>query len=69
MKGQIWKKWRKIFNPGFSAANLATLVPLIVAKTNIFISIIERHSEKQDVIKMKNLLDNLTMDIIGLVVL
>lgn len=32
MKGQMWKRWRNIFNPGFSAGNLTTLVPLIVAK-------------------------------------
>lgn len=69
MKGQVWRKWRNIFNPGFSAANLTTLVPLIVEKTDIFISIIGKHSENQDIIKMKDLLDNLTMDIIGLVVL
>ncbi|CAG8975013.1 hypothetical protein HYALB_00012146 [Hymenoscyphus albidus] len=69
MRGPVWKKWRNIFNPGFSAGNLTNLVPSVVKKTGIFISILEKHSEKQDIIKMKNLLDNLTMDIIGQVVM
>ena len=30
MEGQMWKKWRNIYNPGFSLALLMTLTPVIV---------------------------------------
>jgi sterigmatocystin biosynthesis cytochrome P450 monooxygenase len=69
MKGQTWKNWRGVFNPGFSAGHLMTLVPSIVEKTEIFCSILRAHATEQDVIQMKTLTDNLTMDIIGEVVL
>jgi len=46
MKGQMWKLWRGIFNPGFSAGHLMTLVPSIVLKTETFRSILEAHAEK-----------------------
>lgn len=69
MRWQTWKKWRGIFNPGFSVGHLMTLVPSIAEKTRIFCKILRDHAEKQDVVLMKNLTDNLTMDIIGEVVL
>ncbi|TVY80289.1 putative sterigmatocystin biosynthesis P450 monooxygenase [Lachnellula suecica] len=69
MKGAVWKRWRGIFNPGFSAGHLVTLVPSIVEKTDIFCSILQGIADQQDVVLMKDLTENLTMDIIGGVVL
>jgi len=69
MEGQMWKKWRAVFNPGFSAAHLMTLVPGIVKETEIFCQILREHAEKRDIFQMKALTDNLTMDVIGRVVL
>ena len=69
MTGQTWKKWRGVFNPGFSAAHLMTLVPSIVKKTERFCCILREHAKTQDVVLMKTLTDNLKMDIIGEVVL
>jgi sterigmatocystin biosynthesis cytochrome P450 monooxygenase len=69
MEGDMWKKWRAVFNPGFSAAHLMTLVPGIVKETEIFCQILREHAEKKDIFEMKALTDNLTMDVIGRVVL
>ena len=69
MDGQEWKTWRSIFNPGFSASHLMTMVPEMVKETVIFCRILEEHAEKQDAFAMKNLTDDLAMDIIGKVVL
>jgi sterigmatocystin biosynthesis cytochrome P450 monooxygenase len=69
MDGQTWKKWRAVFNPGFSAAHLMTLVPGIVKETENFSQVLREHAEEKDIFEMKALTDNLTMDVIGRVVL
>ncbi|MCJ1466436.1 hypothetical protein MMC07_005055 [Pseudocyphellaria aurata] len=69
MEGQEWKYWRNMFNPGFSASHLMTLVPDIIKETMVFLDILNDHAIKQDVFRMKDLTDNLAMDVIGKVVL
>lgn len=69
MDGREWKYWRTIFNPGFSASHLMTLVPEIVNETMVFCEVLRYHANKQDIFKMKALTDNLAMDVIGRVVL
>lgn len=66
MEGEMWKSWRRIFNPRFSAAYLISLVPAIVQEVNIFRDILR---ETNEVFPMKKLTDNLTMDMIGQIVL
>ncbi len=69
MEGQVWKKWRAVFNPGFSAAHLMTLVPGIVRETESFCEILKEHADKEEIFRMKPLTDNLTIDVIGRVAL
>ena len=69
MDGQEWKTWRSIFNPGFSASHLMTIVPDIVKETAVFSKVLPEHVEKHDIFSMKGLTDNLAMDVIGKVVL
>lgn len=69
MDGREWKYWRSIFNPGFSMNHLITLVPDIVRETTVFCEILQHHASEQNIFRMKALTDNLTMDIIGKVVL
>ena len=69
MDGREWKYWRAIFNPGFSASHLMTLVPNIVKETTVFCEVLQRHAQEQDIFQMKTLTDNLAMDVIGKVVL
>lgn len=69
MNGPEWKTWRSIFNPGFSAAHLMTLVPGIVDDSLVFCDILARHVEKGDVFRLEEAATRLTVDIIGRVVL
>lgn len=69
MDGREWKMWRNIFNPGFSASHLITVVPDIVKETLMFCKVLQQYAESQSVFSMKNLTDNLAMDVIGKVVL
>ena len=46
-----------------------SLVPEIVKETKTFLSILNDHAHIRDVFRMKHLTDNLTVDIIGQVVL
>lgn len=69
MDGPIWKKWRSIYNPGFSTNHLMTLVPDIVRETLVFCDILQEHAERKDIISMKPYTDNLAIDVIGKIVL
>lgn len=69
MEGWMWKKWRGIFNPGFSAAHLMSFVPDIVVEVGVFCAILREKMEEKTTFPMKQLTDNLTMDIIGRMVL
>ena len=69
MEGQQWKTWRGIFNPGFSASHLVTLTAGIVEETETFCDHLALHARNQTIFRMKDLTDNLAMDVIGRVVL
>lgn len=49
MEGQTWKTWRNIFNPGFSADHLNTLMPAIVQDTLVFCDNLREHERKDDI--------------------
>jgi sterigmatocystin biosynthesis cytochrome P450 monooxygenase len=69
MEGDLWKTWRGIFNPGFSGSHLMTLTSSVVEETERFCDILQERVRDQKLFRMKDLTDNLTMDIIGRVVL
>ncbi len=69
MEGQQWKTWRSIFNPGFSASHLTTLTGGILEETETFCNILHTHQQKGTPFRMKDLTDNLAMDVIGRVAL
>ncbi|EON66227.1 hypothetical protein W97_05620 [Coniosporium apollinis CBS 100218] len=69
LEGAEWKRWRSIFNPGFSAANLMTLVPGIVDSAAVFADVLNRHAQKGDVFPLEEAATKVTVDIIGKVVL
>jgi len=69
MDGQQWKTWRSVFNPGFSASNLMTLVPGIVEDAEVFCGVLKKRAARGKVFEMKTMTDNLAMDVIGRVVL
>lgn len=69
MEGEMWKAWRGIFNPGFSAAYIASLTEGIVEKTGEFCEILDQLAQDRELFRMRNLTDNLTMDVIGKIVM
>lgn len=69
MEGDMWKKWRSIFNPGFSPNRLMSFVSAILEETTTFCEILREKEARKAIIPLKKLADNLTMDVIGRVVL
>ena len=69
MDGREWKYWRNIFNPGFSASHVMTLVRDMVRETTVFCEILQIRAREQNIFQMKTLTDNLALDVIGKIVL
>lgn len=69
MEGDLWKTWRGVFNPGFSANYISNLTSGMVEKTEEFCGILEDLSRSRQIFHMKHLTDNLTVDIIGRIVM
>ncbi|KAL8869296.1 MAG: hypothetical protein Q9174_004377 [Haloplaca sp. 1 TL-2023] len=69
MEGDLWKKWRGIFNPGFNSTYLMSLARGIVKETDQFCKNLEGLAQTRALFRMKDLTDNLTMDVIGRVVM
>ena len=71
MEGQMWKRWRSIFNPGFSAGHIMTLIPGIVEEVVVFRNLLRERAKrkKNDIFQLEKLALNLSIDIIGKVVL
>lgn len=69
MDGAEHKRWRTLFNPGFSSAHLMMLVDGIVDDSIVFMEILGKHAEKQDIFSLEEAATRVTVDIIGRVVL
>ena len=69
MEGPLWKKWRGVFNPGFGAAHLMTLIPDIIEEGLVFCEILGERAALGDIFQLKPLTDNFTVDVIGKLVL
>ncbi|KXT14485.1 hypothetical protein AC579_841 [Pseudocercospora musae] len=67
--GAKWKKWRSMFNPGFSTQNLTTVVPGIVDDCLIYCEILSERANTQHIFRLEEASTRLTIDIIGRVVL
>jgi cytochrome P450 len=65
MEGQNWKRWRSIFNPGFSGNRINTLVPGMVEKVQVFRNMLAEKAASGELFLLEKLTLNLTIDIIG----
>ena len=65
LEGAEWRKWRNIFNPGFSSSHLMTLVPDIMKDISIFCKILRESAEKSEIVSMDTLTTRLSLDVIG----
>lgn len=68
-EGQEWRAGRAIFNPGFSARNLLSLIPAFIEEAMVFRAHLKDYSQRGDVIRLEDATTNLTVDIIGRAVL
>lgn len=63
MGGVEWKRWRALFNPGFSAASMTDLVPSIVDSAQVFCDKL-RDRVGKGLFLLDDLTTRLTMDVI-----
>jgi cytochrome P450 len=69
LEGNVWKKWRSIFNPGFAASHLLSLVPGIVELSLIFCDTMSRYADAGVIFSLEHEAAKLAFDIIGKVTL
>ena len=65
LEGASWKRWRNIFNPGFSANHITNLVPTLVEEHSKFRDSFRRHAEEVDMFFLEKETLATTIDIIG----
>lgn len=69
LEGQEWKFWRTVFNPGFSANHLMTMVPQMLKDIVVFCEILKERAASGEVFALDPVTINLNLDIIGRLVL
>ncbi|KFY30605.1 hypothetical protein V493_01799 [Pseudogymnoascus sp. VKM F-4281 (FW-2241)] len=68
-EGNFWKKWRAIFNPGFSIQNVMALVPSFVEEVTVWKQYLEKTAQTGETIRLEDSVMKVTCDIIGHAVL
>ncbi|KAH6638539.1 vera protein [Truncatella angustata] len=71
--GEQWKRWRSVFNPGFSPRGIMALVPAIMEDMVTFLKVLDSYAGDEgqcgQVVQLEQLTTNLTFDIIAKAVL
>lgn len=65
LEGQKWKMFRSIFNPGFSATHLMSLVPYMLDSSLVFVNACRKKAETNELFAMDTLATRYAIDIIG----
>ena len=69
LEGSSWKSLRTIFNPGFAAAHLITLVPYVVDSSLVFLDLLREKAQTEELVQLDPLSIGFAIDIIGKVVM
>jgi cytochrome P450 len=69
LEGDVWKFWRKLFNPGFSAGHVLNLVPGMVDEVGVFRDQLFDRAKKGEMFAFEEHALNLAIDFIGRVAL
>ncbi|KAJ4354465.1 uncharacterized protein N0V89_006202 [Didymosphaeria variabile] len=69
LDGETWKFWRRLFNPGFSAAHIQTLVPTIVEEVAVFRQDLFHRARDGKMFSFEEHTLSLSIDVIGRVAL
>lgn len=67
-EGLLWKKWRAVFNPGFSIQQIVSQVPVIVECAQAFVKLLDQHASANRVFRLEEETTKVTIDVIGRVV-
>ncbi|KAI1385708.1 cytochrome P450 4V3 [Hypoxylon trugodes] len=66
--GDLWKRWRSRFNPGFSSRNLTAMLPELIEEVQVFAdglkNLAGKNGEWGSVFQLENRTTNLTFDVI-----
>ncbi|KAF7886789.1 uncharacterized protein EAF02_003436 [Botrytis sinoallii] len=54
LEGDTWKYWRAIFNPGFSAGHVSSLVPGMIEEIKIFKDLLKKHAKSGKMIFLED---------------
>ncbi|KAK3319206.1 cytochrome P450 [Apodospora peruviana] len=65
LEGAEWKRWRAIYNPGFSAKNLLSMVPDFVEEIQVFTGLLRSLAKSGESANCLEMAMNLTYDVIG----
>lgn len=68
-EGKEWKSGRAIFNPGFAARNLLSLIPAFIEEAMVFRDHLKDFAKHGQVVTLEQATTNLTVDIISRAVL
>ena len=69
LEGAVWKYWREIFNPGFSASHISILLPAMTEEAGAFKRLFDEHVTIGGMLYLEEASLSLTIDIIGRVVM
>ncbi|KAF4551889.1 Cytochrome P450-like protein 19 [Elsinoe fawcettii] len=65
MEGELWKNWRRTFNPAFSPTNTVKKIDLVMQEVKNFRNILVDHARRRDVFQLEQHTVDLAMDVIG----
>ena len=65
LSGEEWKQMRMMFNPGFSARNVLSLIPSFVEEMLVFRERLRKVADSDQVIELERYTTDLTVDVIG----
>ncbi|KAH3912265.1 hypothetical protein HBI56_005760 [Parastagonospora nodorum] len=66
--GAYWKKWRTVFNPGFSIQHTVSQVPVMVEYTESLVKILDEHASAERIFRLEEETTKITIDVIGKVI-
>ncbi|CAJ2510080.1 Uu.00g059800.m01.CDS01 [Anthostomella pinea] len=69
MHGATWKKWRGLFNPGFSAGYMIGLAPAIADEVAVFCKLLQGQARERKVFQLEEFILRLTFDVISRITL
>lgn len=69
MHGDMWKKWRGLFNPGFASGHITGLAPAIADEVVVFCRLLREQARKDEMFRLEEFILRLTFDVISCVTL